>query len=245
MPDLTVNSVVDTFMQASSQSGMRQAIGVNDGSSAELDRVLAHHCRFSYFWSTANTTSTVSGTGSVNRNDFAGDVQTGTTSSSRAQLTFPVIIGSTFFAQGNGGVACDFSKRFTVSFALNWVSSSTNGKFFLRIGQNSSTTGDLSGAGIGIYIANTSLIACAHNGSALTTSSSLATLSGSNVQFVTLQSDGAGSVAVYLNESLATTLSGGPTSIISNWGIGLEALNGSDSSNSRLQISPINIIRAI
>lgn len=245
MPDLTVSSSVDSFMQASNTAAMRNVLEIGDGSSPLLDRTFAHPARWDYFWSAANTTSTVSGSGSANRNDFAADVQTGTTSGSRAQLAFPTIIGSVFLMNSVSSVLCDFSKRFTAGFALNWISSSANGKFFIRIGENSSTSGDLSGRGFGICIANTSLVGQTHNGTTKTDSSSLATMSSNNTTYVIIQSDGAGNVAFYINGSLAATLANGPTANGGNaFGIAVEALNGSDSSNSRLQISPIQIIRA-
>lgn len=245
MPDLTVSSSVDTFMQAANASAMRSVLEIGDGSSPLLDRTFAHPARWDYFWSASNTVSTVSGSGSTNKNNFAADVQTGATSSSRAQLAFPTSISSVFLASGVNSAYCDFSKRFTVGFAILWVSSSANGKFFLRIGENSTSTGDLSGRGFGICIANTSLVGQTHNGTTKTDSASLATMSSNNTTYVIIQSDGAGNVAFYINGSLATTLTNGPTANGgTTFGIAVEALNGSDSSSSRLQISPIQIIRA-
>lgn len=245
MPDLIVSSSVDSFMQAVNTAAMRNVLEIGDGSSSLLDRTFAHPSRWEFFWSTANTTTTVSGSGSFLTNDFAANVQTGTTSGSRAQLAFPTIIGSVFLMNSVSSVLCDFSKRFTAGFALNWISSSTNGKIFVRIGENSSTSGDLSDRGFGICIANTSLVGQTHNGTTKTDSSSLATMSSNNTTYVIIQSDGAGNVAFYINGSLAATLANGPTANGGNaFGIAVEALNGSDSSSSRLQISPIQIIRA-
>lgn len=245
MPDLTVSSSVDSFMQAANTAAMRNVLEIGDGSSPLLDRTFAHPARWDYFWSASNTVSTVSGSGSTNANDFAGNVQTGATSSSRAQLAFPSSIGSTFLMSGVNAGFCDFSKRFTAGFAISWVSSSTNGKIFVRIGENSSTSGDLSDRGFGICIANTSLVGQTHNGTTKTDSASLATMSSNNTTYVIIQSDGAGNVAFYINGSLATTLTNGPTANgVNAFGIAVEALNGSDSSSSRLQISPIQIIRA-
>jgi len=50
-------------------------------------------------------------------------------------------------------------------------------------------------------------------------------------------------VAFYINGTLATTLTGGPTTATGML-VGLEALNGIDASNTRFQISPVMIKRA-
>ena len=244
MPDLTVSSAVDSFMQSANASAMRTALEIGDGSSALLDRTFAHPCRWDYFWSSANTTSTTTGSGNSNSNNFAGNVRSGTTSDSRSQLAFPTIIGSVFLARGTFSNYCDFSKRFTAGFAIIWLFSSTNGKLFIRIGENSTTSGDLSGRGVGICIANTSIVGQVHNGTTRNDSSSIGTASAANTIFVVIQSDGSGNVDFYINDSLATTLTGGPTSGTTQFGIAVEALNGSDSSNVGMQISPVQIIRA-
>lgn len=245
MSDLTVSSAVDSFMQAANASAMRTALEIGDGSSAILDRTFAHPSRWDFFWSTANTASTLVGTGAVNRNDFTADVSTGATANSRAQLAFPTSIGSVFLMNGTSSGLCDFSKRLTIGFGILWISSSSNAKFFLRAGEISTATGDLSGRGFGICIANTSLIGQTHNGTTLTNSSSLATMSSNNATFIVIQSDGAGNVAFYINGTLATTLTGGPTANGGlSFGIALEAVNNADSSISRLQISPVQVIRA-
>ena len=244
MPDLTVSSAVDSFMQSANASAMRTALEIGDGSSALLDRTFAHPCRWDYFWSSANTTSTTTGSGNFNRNNFVGDVRSGTTSGSRSQLAFPFVIGSVFLARGTFSNCCDFSKRFTAGFAIIWLFSSTNGKLFIRIGENSNDSGDLSGRGVGICIANTSIVGQVHNGTTRNDSSSIGTASAANTIFVVIQSDGSGNVDFYINDSLATTLTGGPTSVTSQFGIAVEALNGSDSSNVGMQISPVQIIRA-
>jgi hypothetical protein len=244
MPDLTVSSAVDSFMQAANASAMRTALEIGDGSSAILDRTFAHPCRWDFFWSSASTSATVTGSGIANRNDFSGDIATGSTPSSRAQLSFPTTINSVFLMHGVGPNICDFSKRITAGFAFSWITKSTNGKFFLRIGANTSTSGDLSGRGFGICVADTTVVGQTHNGTSLNNSSTLATIGSSETVFVVIQSDGTGNVSFYINGTFVSTITGGPTvNGGNNFGISCEVLNGADSSSSRIQLSPVQIVR--
>ena len=79
-------------------------------------------------------------------------------------------------------------------------------------GTDLAAAGALQVNGIGILIDNTDLKIETRSGATLTTSSSLATLSVTTMYVVVLESDGAGSVSVTLNDTSIGTATGAPTS---------------------------------
>ena len=196
---------------------------------------------YNWQWSSA----TVSGSGSTSSTDFNQNISTGATASSRAQRQLAATVADYFLnAPDASTTAFDFSKPFTVGFAFNIVSSSTNGQFFVRVGRSANGySGDLANQGVGIRINDKTLVAQVHTGSTLTTSSTLKTISANSITtWVVMQSDGAGNVAVYIDGVLATTMTGGPTTYDSGAAyIVVEALNNADASTTRVHISPIKV----
>jgi hypothetical protein len=95
---------------------------------------------------------------------------------------------------------------------------------------------------MGIRINNTALVAQCHNGTTLNTSATLKTNTAgtSTATVIVLQSDGAGNVAVYVDNALAVTLTGGPTAAgFAADFLAVEALNNADASSTRVHVSPI------
>jgi len=211
---------------------------------AALEREMVRPATWQIPWRSDLGTSTTAGSGSVNASNWSVNCQTGATSSSRAQRALILAgVSDTFTAGPNvDSRLIDWSKRVTVGFAFNLVSASTNGQVFVRIGNNCSTTGNLSGRGMGIRINNTALVAQCHNGTTLNTSATLKTNTAgtSTATVIVLQSDGAGNVAVYVDNVLAVTLTGGPTAAgIALDFLAVEALNNADASSTRVHVSPI------
>ena len=211
---------------------------------AALEREMVRPATWQIPWRSDLGTSTTAGSGSVNASNWAVNCQTGATSSSRAQRALILAgVSDTFTAGPNvDSRLIDWSKRVTVGFAFNLVSASTNGQVFVRMGNNCSTSGNLSGRGIGIRINNTTLVAQCHNGTTLNTSATLKTNTAgtSTATVIVMQSDGAGNVAVYVDNVLAVTLTGGPTAAgIALDFLAVEALNNADASSTRVHVSPI------
>lgn len=217
-------------------------------TGAALERALCRPNHWLIPWD-AWGVSVTAGSGALSASGWGGNVMTGATPSSRAQRNIATTVGDLFFAGPNFSTGrIDWSKRVTVGFAINPVSVSTNGQFWWRIGINASTSGDLAMRGIGIRVNNTSLVAQCHNGTTLNTSGTLKTVTAAVNQstWVVLQSDGAGNVHVWIDNVLATTLTGGPTDDAGGGtpGISVEALNNADSSSTRYHISPTKIYHA-
>lgn len=223
--------------------GSWRAVSGGSLTDAAADRTLASPGRYTLYWSTSNAAATTS-SGSTNANNISANIQTSAVTSARAQLAYPTSIGSAWLAApGVHPASISFDRRITVGFSILFVSSSSNGQILVRFGANSTTTGELSGAGMGLRINNTTLVAQCHNGTTLTTSGTLMTMAASQQVDVILQSDGTGNVAVYLNGTLATTLTGGPTSTASA-GFAIEALSNSEAAVVRCQFSPVHFIRS-
>jgi hypothetical protein len=211
---------------------------------AALEREMVRPATWQIPWRSDLGTSTTAGSGSVTASNWSVNCQTGTTVSSRAQRALILAgVSDTFTAGPNvDSRVIDWSKRVTVGFAFNLVSASTNGQVFVRIGNNCSTSGNLSGRGMGIRINNTALVAQCHNGTTLNTSATLKTNTAgtSTATVIVLQSDGAGNVAVYVDNALAVTLTGGPTAAgFATDFLAVEALNNADASSTRVHVSPI------
>jgi hypothetical protein len=189
------------------------------------------------------STQTVSGSGSTSASGWGLNCQTGTTAGSRAQRALSIIVGDHFWGQPNTSTnQVNWAKRFTIGFTLNPVSSSTNGQWFFRLGDLSGNTGNLSGMGIGIRMNNGVIVGQVHNGTTLTTSSTLktATMGTNQSTWVVIQSDGAGNVQFWIDNALAATLTGGPTTP-SVSAVAVESLNNADTSSTRVHLSPIKV----
>ena len=186
---------------------------------------------------------TVSGSGSISASGWGLNCQTGATASSRAQRTLSTVVADFFWGQPNIGTQqINWAKRFTVGFSLNPISSSTNGQWFIRFGDNASTSGNLSGRGVGLRMNNGAIVAQVHDGTTLNTSSTLKTVTlGTNqTTWVVIQSDGAGNVQFWIDNSLAVTLTGGPTAAATSV-VAVESLNNADSSSTRVHLSPLKV----
>ena len=211
---------------------------------AALEREMVRPATWQIPWRSDLGTSTTAGSGSVNASNWSVNCQTGTTTSSRAQRALILAGVSDTFTAGPAvdSRVIDWSKRVTVGFAFNLVSASTNGQVFVRIGNSCSTSGNLSGSGMGIRINNTALVAQCHNGTTLNTSASLKTNTAGTTTstVIVLQSDGAGNVAVYVDNVLAVTMTGGPTTAgFATDFLAVEAINNTDASSTRVHVSPI------
>jgi len=223
--------------------GSYQAVPSASLNDAAADRALAAGGRYIVNWDTVNTVSTTTN-GATNTNGASANIQTSAIASARAQLSYASGIGSVWMAAPgvNPGVV-SFNRRLTIGFSLNFVSSSTNGQIYVRFGQGGGVSGDLTVQGVGLKISNTTLTAQCHNGTALTTSAALLTVEASRQVDVVLQSDGVGNCAVYLNGSLAATLTGAPTGSTTSAALVFEALTNADAAVVRCQISPVHLIR--
>lgn len=210
---------------------------------AVLNREFCRPNQWQYDWDWGQ--SVVSGSGAVSSTNFGVNCQTGATAGSRAQRQLGFVVSDIFLNAPNGSsTALNFSKPFTVGFAFNPVSVSTNGQFFLKLGRGADSTGPLANKGFGIRLNNTTLVAQVHDGTTLTTSATLKTVTAaaSQITWVVLQSDGAGNVAVYIDDVLAVTMTGGPSADDSGgFGLVAEALNNADASSTRIHVSPLKI----
>jgi hypothetical protein len=211
---------------------------------AALEREMVKPATWQIPWRADYGTPTTTGSGAATASNWAVNCQTGTTVSSRAQraLLTPSVTDSFTAGPNVDSRVIDWSKRVTVGFALNLVSASTNGQVFIRMGNNCSTSGNLSGRGMGIRINNTTLVAQCHDGTTLNTSATLKTNTAgtSTATVIVLQSGGAGNVAVYVDNVLAATLTGGPTAAgFAGDFLAVEALNNADASSTRVHVSPI------
>lgn len=209
---------------------------------ATLTRLLARGSPL--FWGSASTVQTVTGSGTTSTNDWAGNVQTGSTASSRAQRAWPTTIGSVFLGlSGSNPANMDWQQPCAVLFSVSLISTSTNATLWVRAGDGATTSGDLAARGLQLKITNLSVTAGVHNGTTLTSSGTLLTAATSQNIHVAFYSLGSGSVQVWINDALATTLSGGPsTAGVSSFSVVIEALNNADASSARMQISPVKIL---
>lgn len=106
-----------------------------------------------------------------------------------------------------------WSSRFRVGFIFREASTDANTVIRFQIGEtyNQSTASDLDRKGIGFKIENDTMKAVTHDGSTLTTSASIASLTEGNLYRIIIDSDGAGNVRYYLNGSLVHTATSGPS----------------------------------
>lgn len=193
--------------------------------------------------------SVLVGSGNTTGGVLVRQISTGTTASSMAgwysNLTpWSANPGATRSADWNWGKVVVAAQRFLgVSGGL-----STNAVFSTTIGSEGAGAGPLSAAGIGFGLVsgggtNGALVIYAHNGTALTTTSTGATvdLSNSFVHEVILVSDGTGNVHCYLDGTFITTGTGGPTA---NAGTGYPLTkieNFADTTNNGIAISSLRV----
>jgi hypothetical protein len=208
--NLTLNGTNNTAPNQTAASG--SSIMTRDLSDA---RTISRRMRLTggVFPVGAGWLTTNSGTGAAIQNSAAlgARVNGGTGTNSFAIL------------RGNGGALnaprnFDFSKRIFVSWRFALTGLVAGGSVRMIFGGQSPFGTDLAAAGalqvngIGILIDNTDLKIETRSGATLTTSSSLATLSVTTMYVVVLESDGAGSVSVTLNDTSIGTATGAPTS---------------------------------
>jgi hypothetical protein len=219
-----------------------EAITMSKIAAAEFDRRMVSPQAWNYMWNTFGTTGT-SGSGATSGSPLGVLVTSGATAGSRGLAILPSGVSSTFLGPMDTlSSYADFSKRFTVGFAIDVVQTTGNGTTWVKIGQNAGTSGDIAARGFQVKLSNLTLTASAHNGTSLTTSSTLATLVTSRARYFVMQSDGAGNVAVYLDGTLTTTLTGGPTSFTTApFQVCVESANGADAAIQRVHVSPVRI----
>jgi hypothetical protein len=211
-----------------------------------LAKMMASPSNFQLHWDVAYTVSILSGSGVQSASGWSAAVRTGTTSSSRAALYFAPTTDLFISGPNQSRIVVDFSKRITVGFAFSALSVSTNGQIFCRLSESAGTAGNLTARGLGIRVNNTALVAQCHNGTTLNTSATLKTITaGLTETWVVLQSDGAGNVKVWIDDVLATTMTGGPTTAATTFvTFAMETLNNADASETSLRVSPVKIIHS-
>jgi hypothetical protein len=110
----------------------------------------------------------------------------------------------------------DWSRRMVIRFAMQRIdqgsgsTSDNEAAVLFGVGYARTTTGPLSEKGIGIQIANTSVTAVVHNGSA-GASVALGTIADKAKKIVVLDYDGAGTLKASLTGHYDVTRAGGPT----------------------------------
>ena len=211
------------------------------GLNAASARYAVHPSQWEIFWD-ANTTSTVVGSGVAGATSRLSNLLTGTTANSRAQRSGEGGGSSDVWINGPGfsQVGIDFSRQVTVGFAFAVISSSgATSDIYVRLGRGAGTSGTLAAAGIGIRIANLTMTGLVHNGTTLTASATLKTITaGSITTWVVIQSDGTGNVAFYIDGTLAATVAGGPTSTSGvSATLAIEALNGATAAQTRVHFN--------
>jgi hypothetical protein len=107
----------------------------------------------------------------------------------------------------------DWSLPFRVSFTMSCESQTANGSGYLYFGRpyNNTTISALSAKGLGIKLENNLLKGQVHDGTTLTTSSTLYTIATNKLIAVAIESDGNGTVRYYVNGSKVWTTTAGPT----------------------------------
>jgi hypothetical protein len=209
-------------------------------SGAAMDRLLAWS--FTQIgWDGGTTTTAGSGAAPTGYADEVGP-NTGGTASSRSQIQSR----GSLAVQSNDTTSStfDWTKRWTFSFGIQTISVTTNGQIFIRIGGGAGTTGNLSARGVGIRINNLTLVGQVHNGTTLTTTSTLATLTNQRIYRITIQSDGDGTVRFYVGSTLAATTTGGPTAAETFCYYVAESVNNADAASMRFIVSAIKTIVA-
>lgn len=190
-----------------------------------------------YAWSVTNVGS--GGRFSVNEVSIYTGVTTGSSSHLRSSNVFGWM--------GTPGTSIYYinwtkPKRFLVELSLGRTDANTVA--YINIGEpNSDTTvGDLAAKSVGFRVDSNALKVAVHNGSSLTVSSSLATLttgSSSVVYVAELQLDGAGGWECFLNGTSVGSGTGAPTGDSTQYhtGISFAVTNGAGTSNCALAIT--------
>jgi hypothetical protein len=186
------------------------------------------------------TAVTGSGAATLLASNQGRSITTGTTANSAARHAWNNggINNQAFCFHNVSGVdnrVVPFARPVDVSWRIQlsaW-NASTNGRarFYFGVPQQIGTA--LANRGIGFEInASRQVQIVAHDGTTLTTSGVVATLTVSSSAFTLLRvrSDGAGNVSLYLDEVLVGTTTGGPTTsgVLNACGIHAEVNNGAD-----------------
>ena len=141
---------------------------------------------------------------------------------------------------GGGGLALpmyrlDWSRPLVFSGFILASATTANGisRLLLGVPQATTTPVDLTNKGIGIRCVDSAITLVVHNGSTLTTSATVGTLS-SAVQYFRIVCDGTGNVELYLNKVLVASTSLGPTGAAVEVGLTASATNNADAAIQRL-----------
>lgn len=190
--------------------------------------------QYGYESATAHLSSSVSGTGEVNNFGVRNNqIRTLSTAGSTALAT---ISSDSQFSSGVTRNQINFARPMVWTWVISREASSANGILRCKIG--TPTAGALAALGFGFQVNNTTLVGIAHNGSSLTTTATLATITAASTYQLSAYSDGAGNMRYYVNGAEVATSTGGPTTT-SGSGNGrpsCEATNNADSANNELYL---------
>jgi len=162
-------------------------------------------------------------------------IYTLTTTGSSAYLEANTNADLPFSARGNLAGYIYWGERFRVSFPFQYSGSDANTKIRATVGRQHfvPVVGDLSSHGIGFIIENNSLKLQVHDGTTLTTTASLATLSVSTRYVITLDSNGSGTTTIYVNGTSVGSTTGSPTTSSTHVGLNVSVANGAGTSDCR------------
>ena len=157
---------------------------------------------------------TIVGSSSLGQSISSFRMSTGSTTGSsilaRANPDTRIMVGL------NGGSfnVLPFGSRFRIKFTIGTLNPATDTILRFQVGEThtKTTVSDLDKKGFGIKISNTGIHLLTHDGSSLSTSSSVGALPTTKKAMFLIDSDGSGNVALYKDGSLLHTATGGPTS---------------------------------
>ena len=129
----------------------------------------------------------------------------------------------------------DWSRPLVFSGFISASATTPNGigRLLLGVPQATTTPVDLTNKGIGIRCVGSAITLVVHNGSTLTTSATVGTLSPA-VQYFRIVCDGTGNVKLYLNKVIVASTSLGPTGAAVEVGLTASATNNADAAIQRL-----------
>ena len=179
-------------------------------SGAALNRLLTSSTDRAILWN--RSSNTTAGTAIINLFESMLGVYCGTANNSRAQASLANTAFLGFETPGQTrGQSFRWNKPLTLSFILtNQQPSVALGQFWLRLGE-STASGDPTGKSIGVRVNDNTCVLQVHNGTTLTTTTTVCTTAQLRPDHFTIQSDGAGNVSIYVNGSFVLTTTGGPT----------------------------------
>lgn len=241
-------------------TGVLTALAVNAGAAGGLVRttdtpLLSCRATRITYNITALRSTVVSNGGSVAPSEARHVIASSTTANGTARYSYATgAINNTAFSWHNSTTVdpriVDWSRPvwLTVQVQPNTFNATTNGFIRCSLGSNSAAANyTLDVSGIGWTINNSKQIRIlAHNGTTLTTSASLATLSWTSaiMEELTIYSDGAGNVSLFRSGGLLGTTTGGPTTAgvtVNRCGFLLEVGNGGDAAQTSVDLAQFQV----